>query len=92
MFADPEAEPQVANTTTELMNSVQCLLIRAETPLKDQYTLIERSNTLIEQSDHSATETRMRLDTTIKKELWEDFWEILERIIGKILHNRLKPN
>jgi len=34
----------------------------------------------------------MRLDTTIKKELWEDFWEILERIIGKILHNRLKPN
>jgi len=24
----------------------------AETPLKDRYTLIERSNTLIEQSDH----------------------------------------
>ena len=35
------------------------MLIRAETPLKDRYTLIERSNTLIEQSDHLATETRM---------------------------------
>ena len=28
-------------------------------PLKDQYTLIERTNTLIEQSDHLATEPRI---------------------------------
>ena len=34
---------------------------RAETPLKDWYTLIEHSNTIIEQSDHLATETRMRI-------------------------------
>jgi len=30
-------------------------------PLKDRYTLIECSNTLIEQSDHLATETRMSI-------------------------------
>jgi len=39
----------------------ECLLIRAETPLKDWYTLIEHSNTLIEQSDYLATETRMSI-------------------------------
>jgi len=39
----------------------ECLLIRAETPLKIQYTLIEHSNSLIEQSDHLATETRMSI-------------------------------
>ena len=39
----------------------ESLLIRAETSLKDRYTLIERSNTLIEQSDHLATETRMSI-------------------------------
>ena len=39
----------------------ECLLIRAETPLKDGYNLIEHSNTLIEQSDHLATETRMSI-------------------------------
>jgi len=48
----------------------ECLLTRAETPLKDRYTLIEHSNTLIEQSDHLATETR---DTGIKKEQRENF-------------------
>jgi len=35
--------------------------IRAETPLKDRYTLIERSITLIEQSDHLAAESRMSI-------------------------------
>jgi len=35
--------------------------VPAETSLKDRYTLIERSNTLIEQSDHLATETRMSI-------------------------------
>ena len=30
-------------------------------PLKDRYTLIERSNTLIEQSDHLTTEARMSI-------------------------------
>ena len=52
------------------------LLIRAETPLKYWYTLIERSNTLIEQSDHLATETRMGitgLDTGIKKRIMGEF-------------------
>jgi len=39
----------------------ECLQIRAETPLKDRYTLIERSNTLIEQSDLLATETRITI-------------------------------
>ena len=36
----------------------ECLLIRAEMPLKDRYTLIEHSNNLIEQSDHLATEIK----------------------------------
>jgi len=53
----------------------KCLLIRAEMPLKDWYTVIESSNTLIGQSNHLATETRMsiimgiiyRLDAGIKK-------------------------
>ena len=31
----------------------ECLLIRAGIPLQDRYTLIESSNTLIEQSHHS---------------------------------------
>ena len=35
--------------------------VPADTPLKDQYTLIKHSNTLIEQSDHLATETRMSI-------------------------------
>jgi len=35
--------------------------IKAKTPLKDQYTLIERSNSLIEQSNYLATETRMSI-------------------------------
>jgi len=39
----------------------ECLLIRAETPLKDQCSLIERSNTLLEQSDYLAMETRMSI-------------------------------
>jgi len=38
----------------------ECLL-RAEMSLKDQYTLIERPTTLIEQSDHLAAETRMSI-------------------------------
>ena len=32
-----------------------------EIPQKDWYTLIKRSNTLIEQSDHLAIETRMSI-------------------------------
>ena len=43
----------------------ECLLIRAGMPLKDRYTLIERSNTLIEQSDPLATETRMSITMEI---------------------------
>ena len=72
-----------------LMLRHECLLIRAETPLKDRYTLIGRSNTLIEQSDHLSTETRMsitmgnRNKKRIIKEFFGKFWK--ELIIGKIL-------
>ena len=40
----------------------------------------------------SYTEARMSIIMGIKKELWENFWEILEWIIGRnFKHNRLKP-
>ena len=49
---------------------------------KNRSTLIEHSNTLIEQSDHLAIETRMSknehnygLDTEIKKNVVRIFWE-----------------
>ena len=35
--------------------------VRAKSPLKDQYTLIECSNNLIEQSDLLAIETKMSI-------------------------------
>ena len=39
----------------------ESLLIRAELPLEDQCTLMECSNTLIEQSDLLVTETEMSI-------------------------------
>ena len=55
-------------------------MIRAETPLKE-YTLIEHSNTLIEQSDLLATEIRMSIVLGIIARIKNNgriFWEILE--------------
>ena len=53
-------------------------------PLKDRYTLIERSNTLIEQSDLFSYRKKNEHNRRIKKE-WENFLGNSGR------NNRLKP-
>jgi len=65
--------------------------VPAEMPLKDQYTLVEHSNT---QSDHLATEIRgnNRLDTGIKNYGIIFFGKSVRNTRLIFAHIRLKPS